>query len=214
MISDKLKSWEYYYYKLPLYIRNSYGITSHFKLFYDLLVQMDKVEDSLLYIFNVFDNADKYLKAVSDGPNGYESDVLEKIGSLFGVNRVFDVKYKKDDAEVTKSLRLNNSEFLILIKSQIIKNNYKGTFEESLQYYKLIGLPIYLLNSVNPAELLLYLNETEGKFSQNIMDMFLANLFTLESMGITYQPLTTNIEALAIWDEDNALRNWDYGRWS
>ena len=41
MIINKLKSWNYYKEKIPLYIQNSYGIVEHFKILFDLLVQMD-----------------------------------------------------------------------------------------------------------------------------------------------------------------------------
>lgn len=224
MLIDKLKKWDYYYYKLPLYIRNSYGMEEHFKVFYNLLIQLDNIEDNILYAFNVFDNESTYLSKISDGPEGYVSDILEKLGYLFGITRIFDVEYEESEVLVKKSLKLNNHELLTLLKSQIIKNNYKGTYEESVNYYKLINLPIYLLNSVNTAECYVYLNDNQVRsltrsnyaITDNIKEMFKANLFTLQSMGIVYQSIITNIEFIAKWDypKDPQVTGWDAGRWS
>ena len=59
-VPDKIKSYEWYYNKLPLYLKNSYGFSEHFKIWYELLISGDKngivnVGDTLLYLFNIFD---------------------------------------------------------------------------------------------------------------------------------------------------------------
>ena len=41
MLIDKLKDWQYYYKKLPLYMRNSYGIQEHFRMIFDFMIKND-----------------------------------------------------------------------------------------------------------------------------------------------------------------------------
>ena len=55
MMIDKLKQWDYYYNKLPLYMRNSYGIQEHFKIFYELLLTLDENEDTICKLFDLLD---------------------------------------------------------------------------------------------------------------------------------------------------------------
>lgn len=214
MIINKLKSWDYYKEKIPLYIQNSYGIVEHFKILFDLLVQMDLTEDDVLYGFNILD--DGYLAFINnldDSDTKDSSDILNKIGLLYGVTRTFDVNYIENNEAKTVSLHLTNSEFLKLIKARIIQNNYDGSYIQSREFYDKMNLPVYLFQSANSAEVYVYL-DTSIPLTENEEKMFLANLFTIKSMGITYITSITEVVSLLIWDSTSEFRYWDKGRWS
>lgn len=214
MIINKLKSWNYYKEKIPLYIQNSYGIVEHFKILFDLLVQMDLTEDAVLYGFNILD--DGYLTFINnldDSDTKDSSDILNKIGLLYGVTRTFDVDYIENNEAKTASLHLTNSEFLKLIKARIIQNNYDGSYIQSREFYDKMNLPVYLFQSANSAEVYVYL-DTSVPLTENEEKMFLSNLFTIKSMGITYITSITEVVSLLIWDSTSEFRYWDKGRWT
>lgn len=214
MIINKLKSWNYYKEKIPLYIQNSYGIVEHFKILFDLLVQMDLTEDDVLYGFNILDASYlTFINNLDDSDTKDSSDILNKIGLLYGVTRTFDVDYIENNETKTASLHLTNSEFLKLIKARIIQNNYDGSYIQSREFYDKMNLPVYLFQSANSAEVYVYL-DTSVPLTENEKKMFLANLFTIKSMGITYITSITEVVSLLIWDSTSEFRYWDKGRWT
>lgn len=214
MIINKLKSWNYYKEKIPLYIQNSYGIVEHFKILFDLLVQMDLTEDDVLYGFNILDASYlTFINNLDDSDTKDSSDILNKIGLLYGVTRTFDVDYIENNETKTASLHLTNSEFLKLIKARIIQNNYDGSYIQSREFYDKMNLPVYLFQSANSAEVYVYL-DTSVPLTENEEKMFLANLFTIKSMGITYITSITEVVSLLIWDSTSEFRYWDKGRWT
>lgn len=214
MIINKLKSWNYYKEKIPLYIQNSYGIVEHFKILFDLLVQMDLTEDDVLYGFNILDTGYlTFINNLDDSDTKDSSDILNKIGLLYGVTRTFDVDYIENKETKTASLHLTNSEFLKLIKARIIQNNYDGSYIQAREFYDKMNLPVYLFQSANSAEVYVYLN-TSVPLTENEKKMFLANLFTIKSMGITYITSITEVISLLIWDSTSEFRYWDKGRWT
>ena len=141
ILPKKLRTFNYYYNKLPLFLRNSYGFVEHFKIWYDLTYNNDNkgivnIGDLLLYLLNIFDK--DYLETINnmeDSDNGNASDILDKIGLLFGVSRKFSVNYLEGAQTVHEELSLNNEEFLILIKCQIIKNYCNGSEIQIQDYY-------------------------------------------------------------------------------
>ena len=212
MIIDKLKFWEYYKRKIPIYLLNSYGFEEHFKMLFDLLVQLDSTEDSVMKAFDILNET--YLDYINNLPDATEStsDILEKIAELFGVSRNFDIDYIEDGTDKKASLSLTNSELLKLIKARIIQNNYQGTYEESREFYTNMNLPVYLFQSGNPAEVYVLLDNS-AQLTDNEQKMFLSNLFTIKSMGITYHTYITDVLSVMIWDTDSSTRYWDTGRW-
>lgn len=214
MLIDKLKKWEYYKTKLPLYMQNSYGILEHFRMIFDFLLEFDLEEDNVIYAFNIFDEGYlNFINSLDDSTTKDKSDILDKIGALYGVTRTFDVTYEENNQQVTSALHLTNSEFLKLIKARIIQNNYTGTYEESRNFYDNIGLPIYLFQSNCSAEVNVYLDSSVPS-TGNEQKMFLANLFTIKSMGITYNTQIIDVIHLLIWDSASEDRYWDVGRWA
>lgn len=213
MIKDKLKVWEYYKHKIPIYLQNSYGFVEHFKMLFDLLLQLDSTEDNLMKAFDVLNK--NYLDYINSlpGETGSDSDILEKIAELFGVSRNFDVEYTENSTKKSASLTLNNSELIKLIKARIIQNNFNGTYEESRNFYNNINLPVYLFQSGNNNEVYVLLDNSI-KLTDNEQKMFLANLFTIESMGIVYHTSITDIAHIFCWDMNNQNTYWDVGKWA
>ena len=61
MLIDKLKQWQYYYKKLPLYMRNSYGIQDHFKMILDYFLKCMILSKKLLVMVNIVISSYSYL---------------------------------------------------------------------------------------------------------------------------------------------------------
>lgn len=227
-VPDKIKSYEWYYNKLPLYLKNSYGFSEHFRIWYELLISGDKngivnVGDTLLYLFNIFDK--NFLQTIANFPDsgategnyGTVSDFLDKLGYLFGVIRNFSVTYKNDnDENVTEDLSLNNEDFLLLIKAQIIKNYCEGTYEQIKGYYNSAGLDVFLITTEDGASAHVYLAAppNSSKYSLNVEKMFKSGLMRIESMGITYTEGVRVLVSFLTWDSTKTKEYWDTGVWS
>lgn len=231
LIPEELQSFDYYKNKLPLYLQNSYGFQEHFRIWFDLLVgtsQNDGLIGNsyiLLNLLNIFDPT--YLEYISqledadvDENNVYgtKSDILDKLGALFGVTRNFTVTYT-DDTTVTEDISLNNEDFLVLIKTQIIRNYCEGTSKQINEYYKSIKLQLYA-KTLSAGRAILYLVVSDGdkqySYSENIKKMFLAGMLKIDSMGILYSYSTLDLENLLIWD---GLTTWaisddEGGQWA
>ena len=267
LIAENLQTFEYYYDKLPLYLKNSYGFAEHFRIWFELLKSGDKngivnVSETLLYLLDLFD--DKYLEKLSqiegtlpkldapqnvsidtdyvatfdDVPNatgydvyidgeyfgssgdvptspsyGLQSDILDKIGLLFGVKRQFGIKYTENAVEVEEDISLNNQDFLLLIKGQIIKNYCEGTFDQIKGFYNSAGLKVYISTTDEGASSHVYLAEA-GDYSDNVKKMFKSGLLRIESMGITYTEGTKVIATFMVWDSAKETEYWDEGGWA
>ena len=215
IIPQKLQEFEYYKKKIPLYLQNSEGFQEHFRIWYDLLVDgVVKNSDILLNMLLIFDsNYLSYLNTIDEDiqSDGYVCDILDKLGSIFGVNRYFKVTYEEAGQPITEQLQLNNEEFLILIKAQIIKNYCEGTRQQIEEYYKSVGLQIYLqTDNTSEATANLYLTVGTGgssyDYSENIRKMFLGGMLRIDSVGIKYQEAFIDVSRLLFWDiidEDN-----------
>ena len=219
MLDKELLGWNYYEKKIPLYILNSYGVQEFFKIMVEFLSNQDFTEDEIIKAFNIYDkDYISFMKGYDEG--GYNFVFLDGLGYLYGINRAFGVDYLDDSGNIThKDLFLNNEELLTLIKVRIIQNNFNGTYEEVRSLYDDINLPVYLLQSQNPAEAFVYISTfnpdgTPNDMSSNIKDMIYAGLFTIKSMGITYYTYIKDVIHLGIWDSESANRKWDNALWN
>ena len=167
----------------------------------------------------IFDsNYLNYLHSIDEDikPDGYVCDILDKLGSIFGVNRYFKVTYEEAGEDKTEQLQLNNEEFLILIKGQIIKNYCEGTRQQIEEYYKSVGLQIYVqTDSTSEATANLYLTTgTAGSsydYSENIRKMFLGGMLIIDSVGIKYQKAFIDTSRLLFWDVIDEQNNNGWG---
>lgn len=222
VLIDKLKSFDYYKDKLPIYLQNSYGFIEHFRIWHDLLIGQSEntgvvgASDTMLDLLDIFsdDYLDK-LNALEDSENGTKSDLLDKLGGLFGLRRGLKVTYIDDTETVSENITLDNKDFLLLIKAQIIKNYCNGTYAQIKEYYEKSGLYIVSKNASSPATLNIYLNNIEGssyEYSENVKKMFLAGLLNIKSMGIQYNYSIQMLQELLIWD--SSVKGWDQGAWA
>ena len=224
IIPEKLQSFDYYKHKLPLYLQQSYGFLSHFRIWFDLLVGDNHKglvgsSDELLNLMNIFDEDYEDVLIALDSEHvseehrlGTTCDILDKLGALFGVSRTFEVTVNG----TTSLLSLDNYEFLILIKTQIIKNYCEGTSEQMNAYYESVGLKMYVQTSTNEiATANLYLvikeGETSYNYSTNIKKMFLAGLFTIQSAGIKYNHSFLDLDTVLFWDVINTEHTNGWG---
>lgn len=217
LLPQPLTTYEYYVRKCPLYLQNSSGFLSHFKFWYDY-VMFDvnlstsggvlNVEDNFLRLLDIY--ADDYLELLASLRQSTDTDFLDKLASLFGVSRVLTVTYFEDNQYKTSSLKLTDSELLIFIKCQIIKNYCDGTYEQMKKYYASTGLIVQLLTSTDSATVDMYLITLTGnQYSDNIKHLFLSGLLTIKSVGIQYRHSVITIENVLIWDKGK----WDEGEW-
>lgn len=220
IIPNTLKEFDYYKQKLPLYLQNSEGFQEHFRIWYDFLVQdVVKNADILLNLLLIFDKDYlSYLQSIDEemSPDSDYCDILDKLGSIFGVTRHFKISYEVAGEAITEQIELDNQDFLILIKAQIIRNYCEGTREQMEAYYKSVGLQIYIqTNTTATATANLYLAQgignTEYDYSENVQKMFLAGMLRIESVGIKYQEAYVDLSRILFWDNENSL--WDTGGW-
>lgn len=223
---QELLEFEYYVKKCPLYLQNDENFLEHFRIWYDLLAGTNEengtVNTSLniLYFMNIFDN--DYLENINKlKDDSLKIDILEKLGNLFNVKRNFSVSYVDNNQQVSESLNLTDEEFLLLIKSRIIKNYSNGSYQQMREFYDKAGLQIYYKSeqsgSVNVI-LLVSDGTLSYNYTDNIKKMFKAGLLTIQSMGIQYNHTVTDYNVLLIWKEndDGSIsdsRGWDTGVW-
>lgn len=222
MIDKELLDFQYYYNKLPLYLKNSYGFEEHFKIWFDLLSSVDSTEDNIMRFFDIF-NKD-YLNYI-DELEGKGSDILDKIGKIFNIKRNLSVPYLDGAEKVTKFISLNNKDFLTFIRATIIKNYCDGSFEQVNNFYSNINLPIIYIGTNNPATVNIVMLKTQGEdaVSEEVQTLFKGGLLNIKSMGIIYSNYTiVDFDSLALWDSvqktyTNAYVNnnkgWDGGQW-
>ena len=213
MISKELKDWKYYWDKFPLYFKNSNGIIEHFQILFDLLVQNDGLYDELFEFLDLFN------------PNSPKNmDILKKIGALYGVpspslSLNFTLTINNDEITQTNTptiIELNEMEYLILILSQIVRNNFDGSFEQSNEFYNIINkysetrLNIKQgINTFGQFETVAYLNEIPINSRINYYYMLYAGLLTLESAGIKYTYKVENVSNYLYYNDEN----WNGGYW-
>lgn len=211
MLDERLTKLDYYLNKLSLFIKGSYGMKEQFTTFFNVLLSIDNTVDDFFAQFpTVTDKALYVMNSLSTT----ESDILDKIGLILGVTRQFDVSYIKDDGtRVKKQLNLTNSELQKLIKAQIIKNNFQGSYEELKQFYTWLGLPIYVNNYIDIATVIMTLDDVASNTDAE-KDMFLAGLFTVKSLGVMYRHQILPVSNAGVWDDESSSRFWDMGVWS
>jgi len=220
MMIDKLNTWSYYYNKLPLYMKNSYGIPDHFEMIFDLLSTLENLQIDITIAMNIMqDNyfanvVSKYYDNITDAKNSYDFDLLDRLASLYGFNRQMNVKYYDSTFSlVTQKLNLTNYELYLLIKARIIQNNYDGTILSAYDYYNNIGLPIYVFTDEGSAATVnLYIGFTSD-VSDNIKYLFYAGYLTLNSVGIIRNIHDIDISKLGIWALADSIAS-DNNQWN
>lgn len=224
MLNEKLTSWEYYYNKLPKYLRDSETFPEHLKIWVEFIQGIDQYADDMLGLIDVFDA--NYLVRYGKKCD----DFLDKLGALYGVRRNFSVTYEEEVEGVPQTiheeLNLTQIEFLVLIRAQIIKNFFDGTYEQLVDFYTKARIPIvYVTVTAGQCDLVLMLDVINDitTESTNIIHMFKSGLLTVESLGIHYNRIALQRSEVLQWgnaydnngiiEEDTEGTQWDVGVW-
>lgn len=204
-IHEKLKDFNYYISKLPMYLQQSYGFIYQFRIWYDLLVGNDNKGivgngEILLNLLNIYD--DEYLEYLNEIG---DDDILDKIGLLYGITRNVDVSYTIGESTINEQLFLNDSDFLAYIKSRIIQNYCNGTLQQIVDYYNDIKVnSIYVINNPDvSASAKLYLIKDLDDDLTNMDKLFLAGKLKIQSMGISYTYEFLDTSRVLLWDSIN-----------
>lgn len=199
MIDNKLKLKQYYLEKMPLFMRNSYGIEEQVHLYWSHLIGMSETFDEL---FDVL------------GLNRHEDadHTLDIIAEIVGCKRRLDVDYVENSVHKSATLHLTNLELLRFIRTRILQNNYSGGQGELMTNYARVGLNILTLDKpADAGTVSQYLND-DGYLSENDKIMFLSGNYTLKSVGIIYEYLVTNFTMIGTWDSTDSVFDTNY--WS
>lgn len=216
LLPNALKEFRYYERKLPLYLRNDECFIEHFYLWYELCcgkgdetinVPIDEFcgvapsSDLLLYLLNIYDADFLTTLQQLDGYDG-RSDILDKIGAIFGLRRQFAIDYYEtpiDTETIHAQLDLQDNEFLLLIKAQIIRNYCDGSYAQAMEYYADAGLEILPVDSqMYDVTVDCYINDAAG-YNQDIIRLFKAGYLTIEHLGIRYTYYEASILSILLW---------------
>ena len=213
MLPTKLKTLDYYLKKMTLFIRNSYGIEDQMNTTFGFLSQIDTTIDTFFTQLNLL--SDTGINAIN-ALSTTESDILDKVAAIYGLTRTFDLSYVDPiTGPALRKITLTNTELQMLIKAKVVQNHYDGTYLTCKEFYENVDLPIYEYTSSQPATVEVYLDQTQGiDFTDNVVSMFLAGLFTIKSMGLKYICQTINDPVIATWDNTNRLQVFDKGVWA
>lgn len=197
MLNDNLKSKLYYLDKLPLFLRNSFGLEEQFELFWKVLIDIDSSIDDIFLALSLTNvtNID---------------DTLNKIAELVGVKRQLDVSYIINDVLTYFTLNLTNQELLRFIKTRILQNHYIGTFYDFAKNYSSIGFEVLAFDTSNKLEVSLIMNDV-ASLTNNDKHLFLSGNYTVRSLGITYLHSVQELALLGIWDV--LTSTWDNSNW-
>ena len=212
ILPEELQSFEYYRGLTPMYLQDVHGFLEQVKIWFNSTMQKSSIltcgtdvpcgveaDTRTESIVSVIDKTFAFLDIFNtSGQHLSESaDILDKLASLFGVSRQFSVTIEDEK----KQLNLSDNDLLILIKCQIIKNFFNGTHEHLMRCFEIVNLPVMPLTDTQPAHCKMYmLLQDENEVSQNVKDMFLSGMLSVESMGIYYTYAIQIAQNIAIFD--------------
>lgn len=226
ILPNELRTFEYYKRKLPLYLQNSNGFQEHFRIWFDAMMGNSNSEsifvtgivptaETVLNLLDIFDGYYdqrgifvntylEYLNSFKTNPSD-TSDILDKIGSLFALNRNMRVSYIDNRNEtVYQTLSLNDEEFLTLIKCTIIKSACEGSREQIEEFYKSVGLKLIVVTDADPATARYYLLLDESyTVSENIQTLLRSKDLIIQQMGINYIFSIIELQRVLEWTDES-----------
>lgn len=225
ILPEELQSFEYYKGLTPMYLQNVHGFLDQIKIWFNLCMlksniltcgtdircgavavssrtdSIVSVIDEIFAFLDIFNTSGQHLSE--------SADILDKLAALFGVSRQFSVTIEDEK----KQLNLSDNDLLILIKCQVIKNFFNGTYEHLMRCFEIVNLPIMPLTDTQPAHCKMYmLLQDENEVSQNVKDMFLSGMLSVESMGIYYTYAIQIAQNIAIFDSLSSTAVFDVGQ--
>lgn len=189
MIREDLLEFQYYLDKLSMFMKESYGITEQVEIFYRQLYEVNIKLDYFFSKLNIFENQIEI-----------PHDILDVIGSIFGLYRQFTIQVNNQDIQID----LNDEDFLTYIKCQIVKQNFKGTYEEIKKLYttddtQALYTGMNFIYNLTESMLCRIYFSNYTNYDTDIQNLFLAGYLTVESMGISYQRVLQNIGNLSMF---------------
>lgn len=216
MINSQLLQAAYYLKKLSLSMRNSFGIEDHITTFIHQLQNIDATFDVLFKNIDIFNPniLDEYAEL---DPTNMTSNILDKLATIYGVTRHFNLDYVDETTgtPISVTLDLSNKELLLLIKSKILQNNWQGSFEELSRFYADANLPFFIATNSEYGNATMYrIVDPDRPLTENEEHMFKSGLLLVKSMGISYRTLYYNGLMMAKFDNSDENRLFDRGWWS
>ena len=208
-MDSKLLDFEYYYNKLPLYLQESEGFKEHFRYWIELLQSINLTGNKIQSMLNIFDIDEDvpYLER-----NTGCSDFLNKLGMLYGVSRVMTIN--NDEVTLTDKL------MLFVIKCQIIKNFFNGTYSQINKLYIDAKLPIvyYTLQSMEVEVIFCAaeLTDYESEEIDILYELFDNQFLIVKSMGIQYITDKLDLNEILYFGSENdtdTKYQWDNRVW-
>ena len=233
MIDELLLNKDYYIKHISMFLRDGYGIAGnlegqkgdfivdgHMDIFLEYIQSLDSLCDYQINVLDIWNR--NYIKDLNTmyEEKGISKDTpfepLDKIAEIVGCKRENSFEMPASTgATGTKTIVLNNSDLLELIKISIVQNNYKGTFEElKLLYEEKLGYNFYATliseaygsSSYKSAWVNIYIanyREDGTKISDDLKELYLYNDLFIRSMGIQYQVLFVDyLDDVFTLDED------------
>lgn len=185
LIDLEIKEFNYYQKKVPLFYQNSYGFLDMLRSMFNPLRQGIKVMEDLLYGRYIFDNDySEWINMLEGSEEGTVSSILDHFAEYYGLSRILAVNGEE--------LTLTNDELLLLIRAQVIKNNFDGTAKQARQFYSraLSGynseIVVATTGSAKAKAYLRIGSLVDKPITDNIKKLFLGGYLTIESVGIQY----------------------------
>ena len=201
MIREDLLEFQYYLDRLSKFMQESYGIDEQVRTFWSILEQVNSYYDEF------FNEIDFFHTTYKDG-----NPLLNKIGHLFGCERNFTIRYWDQDALEYKytSVDLNDDEYLIYIKTQVIKQNFDGRRETLQKLYStwkdnkpvegIINLRfLYTTEENERSNAVCTIRWDTNTPSENLRKLFENGYLTIESIGIRYIRQIVNFNEFAYY---------------
>ena len=202
MIRKDLLDLQYYLDRLSKFMQESYGIDKQVETFQTLLKQINEYYDRYFEELNFF-KYDEYEEG---------SELLNMIGKVFNCERSFTLPIYDVNNPLTiigyESVDLNNDEYLMYIKTQVIKQNFDGGRETLQKLYSTyingqnhpgILEDFYILYTT-PANARCEIRWNAENPSENLRKLFENGYLTIESMGIMYTRSIENFNKFAYFE--------------
>lgn len=211
MIREDLLEFQYYLDRLSKFMQESHGVSGQAQTFWSLLKQVNDYYDEF------FDNLDVFNVNGSESHEDPIGKMLDDIGAIFGCRREFTIPiYNLSNPLQIDSyaqISLNDEDFLIYIKTQIIKQSFDGTRENLQKLYStyvngkeqkgLIDLRfLYTTEDDEPGAICSIRWDKENP-SEGLKLLFENGYLTIESVGILYRRSISNFNYLAYYAKDS-----------
>lgn len=239
MLKENLLSKDFYLDKMSMFLKDSFGMIDREEVYRLVLNNVNDVSDDLIShydIYNILYTEDYFERNVPEGmtaeeyANSTKDEILDRIAAIFGIQRTFNISYAGQSYQghyygtigetVTKTLTLTNRELLVYIKVVITKLNYRGTAQEIVELYNddgnkdLQNLQIFYSWGSSPLVCNVYLcnfNEiSRDNYDSHLVELFLSDLLLVESLGVQYNKILTQVMFTAVFDVEPDLANYKY----